>query len=61
MGVMITYHGPNNPVYNVHTNVSAHYTQPNMVPFYDVLLWPFFCACLGVGERVGSLVSLYGH
>ena len=35
MGVMITYHGYNNPTYNAHINEGVHYTQQNMV----VLIW----------------------
>ena len=31
MGIIITYHGYNNTVYNVHQNVDAHYTWQNMV------------------------------
>ena len=27
MGIMITYHGYNNPVNNAHKNVGAHYTR----------------------------------
>ena len=27
MGIMITYCGHNNPVYNVHENMGTHYTQ----------------------------------
>ena len=37
MGIMITYHGYNNgcnnPMFNVHKNVGAHYTWRNMVAF----------------------------
>ena len=29
MVVMITYHGYNNLIYNVHKNMSVHYTQQN--------------------------------
>ena len=31
MGILIIYHGYNNPMYNVHKNMSAHYTQQNTV------------------------------
>ena len=31
MGIMITCHGYNNPMYNAHKNVGAHYEQQNMV------------------------------
>ena len=35
MGIMTTYHGSNNeynnPMYNAHKNVGAHYMQQNMV------------------------------
>ena len=29
MGIMITYHGYNNPLYNMHRKVGVHYTQQN--------------------------------
>ena len=31
MGIMITYHGYNNPIYNAHKNMGAHYTWQNPV------------------------------
>ena len=35
MGIMITYHGynngHNNPMYNVHKNAGAHYTQEHII------------------------------
>ena len=37
MGMMITYHGCNNPVYNAHKNVGAHYTRQNTVGASQVL------------------------
>ena len=31
MGIMIAYHGYNNPAWNAHKNVCARYTQQNTV------------------------------
>ena len=31
MGIMITYHGYNSPMYKMHKNVDARYTQQNTV------------------------------
>ena len=47
---MITYHGYNNPVYNVHKNVSAPYTQQNMV------CWHVCPHYLKKPEELGSAV-----
>ena len=33
MDMMITYHGYDNPVYDAHKNVGAHYTRQTMVDF----------------------------
>ena len=42
MGIMTTYHGYNNPVYNAHKNVGVHGTWQNMVVFVFNMIFSVF-------------------
>ena len=44
MGIMITYHRYNNPMYNVHKNVDAHYIWQNMGSKIIATIWVLNCA-----------------
>ena len=46
MGIMITYHEYNTPVYNMHKNVGAHYTRQNTVG--KVVIVSLFTQMLGL-------------
>ena len=43
---MITYHGYNNPVYNVYEIVGAYYTQQNMVNIKFANIFSYYVALL---------------
>ena len=38
MGIMITHHGYNNPVYSVHKTAGVHYTQQNTVSLPSLII-----------------------